>query len=156
MNVVGFLHAIGGQFTAALAVAARVRKQDRITVFQQQASISGNAFAIVSNSVQQNYSIAVVVARMDKPALKHHSISRRDRHILQFSVEISLHGSGNGLPMSQRKAMEFEADIGYDDARQNGQNQVHHETRDHSLTKNMTLSCRLFQAFGRIHVPQDE
>jgi hypothetical protein len=35
MNIVRFLYAISGEFTAALAVAARIRKQNSIAVFQQ-------------------------------------------------------------------------------------------------------------------------
>ena len=120
MDVIGFLHAIGGQFTAALAVPARIGKQYRVAVFQQQMSISRHAFAIVGNSMQQNNRIAVVVAWMNKPALERRSICGGDRHILQFSAEISPDGCGNGLLMSQRKAMELKAEIGYDDAGQNG------------------------------------
>ena len=92
MNVIGFLYTIGGKFTAALAVPAGIRKQNRIAMFQQQMSVSGHAFTIVSNSVQQNYRIAVVVVWMDKPALERHSISGSDRYILQFSLEISSDG----------------------------------------------------------------
>ena len=128
MDVIGFLYAIGGQFTATLAVAARIREQDRIAVFQQQVSISRHAFTIVGDSVQQNYRIAVVIVRMDKPPLERHTVSGGDRHVLQCSAEISLDGYGNGLLMSQRKPMELEADIGYGDASQNGQEKIRYET----------------------------
>ena len=82
-------------------------------------SISGHAFAIIGNSVQQDYRIAVVVSRMNKPSLKRRPISCGNRHILQFSVEISSDGCCNRLLMAQGKAREFEANIGYDDASQN-------------------------------------
>ena len=120
MNVIGFLHTIRSQFAAALAMLACIWKQYRVAVFQQQMSVSRHAFAIVSNSVEQNHRIAIVVTRMDKPAFECHSISRLDRHFLQFSVEISSHGCGNGFLVTQRKAMKFQAEIGYDDACQNG------------------------------------
>ena len=89
MDIIGFLHAICGQFPAALAVPARIWKQNRVAMFQQQMSVSRHAFAIVGNSVQQDYRIAVVVAGMDKPAFEHRAVSGGDRHILQFSAEIS-------------------------------------------------------------------
>src|SRR5438309_7165742 len=133
MNVIGLLYAIGGQFTAALAMPARIRKQDRIAMFQQQMSVTRHAFTIVGDSVQQNYRIAVVVTRMDKPALERHTVSAGDRHVLQFSAEISLDGCGNGLLMSQRKPMEFEADIGYGDADQNGHDKIGYEARKQRL-----------------------
>src|SRR5579864_168642 len=109
MNVIGFLYAIGGQLTAALAMAARIQKQDRIAVFQQQVSVSRYSFAVVGDSMQQNYRIAVVIVWMDKPALERRSISGGDRHVLQLSAEISFDRCGDGLLMPQGKPVEFEA-----------------------------------------------
>jgi hypothetical protein len=82
-------------------------------------SVPRNAFTIISNSVQQNYRIAVVVAGMNEPTLERDSVSGGDRHFLQFSAEISSHGCGNRLPVSQRKALKFKTEIGYDDASEN-------------------------------------
>ncbi len=120
MNVIGFLHTIRSQFAAALAMPARIRKQDSVAVFQQQMSVADHAFAIISNSVEQNHRVAIVVTRMDKPAFECHSISRLDRHFLQFSVEISSHHCNNGLAMQQGQTVEFQTEIGYDDACQKG------------------------------------
>ena len=89
-------------------------------MFQQQTSISGHAFASVGNSMQQNNRIAVVIEWMNKPAFERRSICGSDRYILQCSAEISLDGCGNDLLMPQRKAMQLKAEIGYDDAGQNG------------------------------------
>jgi len=119
MNIVGLLHAIGGQFPAALAMPPRIRKQNRVAVFQQQMPVSRHAFAIVGNAVQQDYGIAVVVAGMDEPAFEHHAVSGGDCHILQLSAEISSDDCRNGLLMAQREAMEFQAEIGDGDAGQN-------------------------------------
>lgn len=141
MNIIGFLHAICSKFTAALTMAARIWQQNRVTVFQQQVSVSRHSFAIVGNSVQQNYGIAVVVTWMDKPALERHSVSRGDRHILQLSAEISLHGCRDGLLMAQRKAMQLKAEIGYDNAGQNGQNKIGYEARDQDFAKDVTFPC---------------
>ena len=152
MNIVGFLHAIGGQFTAALAVAARIRKQDRVAMFQQQLSISCHAFAIVGNPMQQNYGIAVVLAWMDEPTFERYAVSGDDRHILQFSAEISSHGGGDGRLMAQRKPMEFEARISDDDASQNRESKVGYEARKKDFTKDMKFLNRWLRAFGRSHV----
>jgi len=100
---------LGFMGTAALAMPARIREQDCIAVFQQQVSITRHAFTIVGDSVQQDYRIAVVVTRMDKPALERHSIVGSDRHVLQFSAEISLDRCGYNLPMPQRPSMELKA-----------------------------------------------
>lgn len=120
MNIVRFLQSVSGKIAAALAMMARVWKQNRIAVLEQQMSVSCHAFTIVSNSMQQDSRITVVIARMNKPALQFCSISHRNRHVLQFRAEISSHRCGNGLLMAQRKAVEFKANIGYDDAGQNG------------------------------------
>lgn len=119
MNVIRFLHAIGGQFTAALAVAARIWKQNRVAVLQEETTVPGHAFSIVGNSVQQNYRIAVVVTGMDKPALERCPVSGSDRYILQFSAKIRSHGCGNGWLMTQWKAMEIETEIGNYNSGQN-------------------------------------
>ena len=156
MDVIGFLYAIGGQFTAALAMAARIGKQHRIAMFQQQASVSRHAFTIVSDSMQQNYRIAVVVAWMDKPALERHSVSGSDRHILQFSAEISSHSCGNGLLMPQRKSMELEADIGYGDAGQNRQNNIGYEACKQGFAQDVRSFRRWFRVRRRIHDLSDE
>lgn len=120
MNVVCFLHSIRGQFAATLAMAARIWKQNRIAVLEQQMSVPSHAFTIIGNSVQQDYGITVVGSGMNKPALERHPISCGNRHILQFSAEISSDGCSNGLLMPQRKTREFETEIGYDDASQAG------------------------------------
>src|SRR5690348_5357791 len=99
MDVIGFLYAISGQFTAALAMPTRIGKQNRIAMLEQQSSVSRYAFTIVSDSVQQDYRIAVVVVGMDKPTFERHTVSGGDRHVLQLSTEISLDGCGNGLLM---------------------------------------------------------
>src|SRR6476646_8972390 len=39
MDIVRFLHAIGGQFPAALAMAPGIWQQDRIAMLQQQVSV---------------------------------------------------------------------------------------------------------------------
>ena len=104
MNVLCFLYAVRGQFATAFSMPARIRKQHCIAVFEQQMSVSGHAFAIIGNSMQKNYGIAVVITGMDIPALECRPISCGDRHILQFSVEISSDGCSNCLLMPQRKA----------------------------------------------------
>jgi len=151
MDVIRFLYAIGSQFTAALAMPARIRKQDRIAMFQQQMSVSRHAFTIVGDSVQQNYRIAVVIVWMDKPPLERHSIGGGDRHVLQLSAEIGLDRCSNGLLMAQRQAMEFEAQIGNDNAGQNGQDNIGYEARKQGLRQGMRFLSRRLRARGRVH-----
>jgi len=151
MNVVYFLHSIGSKIATTFPVAARIGQQNRVAVFEQQVSVSGHAFAIIGNSVQQDYCIAVVVSGMDKPSLKRRPIGCGDSHILQFSVEIRSHGCGNCLLMAQWKTREFEANIGYDDASQNRQEKISDETRQNYLTKNIMFAWQCFRACGRIH-----
>jgi len=97
MDIVRFLHSIGRQFPTALAMSPGIRQQDRIAVLQQQPSVTRHAFAIVSNSVEQDYRVAVVNPRVDIPTLEHRAIRGADADILQFSMEIVSHGGGNRL-----------------------------------------------------------
>ena len=76
MNIVCLLQPVRGQFAAALAVAARIREQDGVSMLQQQLPVSGHTLAIVGDSVQQDNGIAVVVAGENVPAFQHGAISR--------------------------------------------------------------------------------
>jgi len=119
MNILRFLDAIRGQITTTLAVSTRIGKQNRVTMFEQQTAVPCHAFTIVSDSMQQDHRIAVVVMWVDKPTLEFNSICGSNGHILQISAEISSHGCSNGLLMAQRKPMEFEAEVGNYNSSQN-------------------------------------
>src|SRR5215472_15264877 len=96
VQVVGLLHAVGGEQAAALTMGARVRQQDSIAMVQKQLPVAGYAFAIVGNAMQRDHDAAVEVPGMNVPALQLDSVRGSDADLLKARV-IALAGHRNSL-----------------------------------------------------------
>src|SRR5579864_4469172 len=67
MDVVALEETVGGERAAADAVSASVGEEHDEAVGEEELRVSGHAEAIVSEAVEENYGVSVIVARMDFP-----------------------------------------------------------------------------------------
>ena len=72
---------------STLAVSTPVRQKHGIAFHQEKLGISGHAFSIIPNTVQQQDGISVVRRRLCIPGAKNYSIARGDIYVFEVSPE---------------------------------------------------------------------
>ena len=87
LDVVPFEKAVGSEFTAAGTVGARVGKQNCESPGQEKLRVSDHTNAVVGEAVEQNYSVAVVVMRLDGPSPQCCAVWCADGNIGEIGIE---------------------------------------------------------------------
>ena len=125
VNVVAFQKAVGGELTSTCAVGARIGEQDRESVSEEELGVSSHADAIVAETVEQHYGIAVAAMRMDGPGTERGGVRSGDGNIFEIGLEVASNPSHYGFVfLSQRSAGRMHSAVGDIDAGYGAERQV--------------------------------
>src|SRR5436305_5337220 len=124
MEVIGFLYAVGGNLPSAFAVSAGIGEKHSVALVEEDRSVSGNAFTIVCNAVQQHNGLVIEVLRTHIPALQRNRVGSIDTYLLQFSTITLSNDFRCLLPLAQGPVAKLQAGLRNHNTGQNGEQSV--------------------------------
>lgn len=69
-------------------MGAGVGEQDRESVSEEQLCVSGHADAVVAQTVEKDYGVAIAVMGMDGPGTESDGVWRGDRNVIEVRIEM--------------------------------------------------------------------
>jgi hypothetical protein len=115
MDIVTFEKAVGGELAAAGAVSAGVGEKNGESVGEEKLSVSGHAYAVVAEAMEENYGVAVAEVGMNGPGAEGDSVRRGDGNLLEIRVESTGNFRHGRLRLwSERTAGGMQSFVGYE------------------------------------------